>query len=165
VGRRLVLVGHGLRERLVLGPRGLDESSEIRSAWVRRYRCRRCDAITTVVPRGIARRHAYGVVAIVLALGKWAVEERSAREVRGEVSPFGIVGTTAATGWASLGRWARGAARLFPGLPALCEPTQRALAGHVLAFVASFAPRTTGALLLDALEGASHAAARWTSEV
>src|SRR5690606_13407354 len=121
--------------------------------------------IATVVPRGVVRRHAYGAVAIVLALGKWALEERPAREVRDEVSPFGIVGATAAIGWASLGRWARGAARVFPGLPALREPTQRALARRVLAFVASFAPRTTGALLLDALEGASHAAARWTSEV
>ena len=127
-GKRLVLVGHGLRERNVLGPRALDDASEIRSVGVRRYRCRRCDAIATVVPRGVVRRHAYGAVAIVLALGKWAVEERPAREVRGEVSPFGIVGATAAIGWASLGRWSRSASRMFAGLASPTECTRRELA-------------------------------------
>lgn len=116
-----------------------------------------------VVPRGVARRLLYGVFAIVLALGKWAALQRPAKEVRREVSPFGVVGALAAAGWASLGRWASRATRMFPGLPTLHEPTRRALARRVLAFVASFAPRTTGALLFDALEGASHAAARWPS--
>jgi hypothetical protein len=147
----------------VLGPRAVDDPPEVRSILARRYRCRRCGAVVVVVPEGVGRRIAYGVVAIVLALGRWAVDGRPAREVRAEVSPFAIVGATAASGWRSLGRWTRTVERLFPGVPQFIEPTCRARARRVLAFAASFAPRTTGALLVDALQGAARAA-RWTSE-
>jgi hypothetical protein len=116
-----------------------------------------------VVPEGVGRRIVYGLFAIVLALGRWAFDRRPAREVRSWVSPFAIVGASAASGWSSLRRWARTAERLFPGVPPFTEPTQRAHARRVLAFVASFAPRTTGSLVFDALHGAARAA-RWTSE-
>jgi hypothetical protein len=116
-----------------------------------------------VIPDGVGRRIAYGLFAIVLALGRWAFDQRHAREVRTEVSPFAVVGTSAAIGWSSLGRWVRTVERLFPGVPRFTEATRRAHARRVLAFVASFAPRTTGSLVFDALHGAARAA-RWTPE-
>jgi hypothetical protein len=50
------------------------------------------------------------------------------------------------------------AGRLFPAVPTFVEQTCRQKAQRLLALVASFASRTTGAVLVDALAGAVHAA-------
>jgi hypothetical protein len=95
--------------------------------FVRRYRCRSCEAIVTVVPRQVlARRHfAAGAIAQALFV-------------------FGKLGATAATAAARIGSWARGAGawrtvrrwltaieagRLFPGVrgaPPTWSPRRRA---------------------------------------
>ena len=60
--------GHGLRERQVRGPArplGQPETAVIR---IRRYRCRLCGGLTTVLPRGLTARRHYSASAIGLSL-------------------------------------------------------------------------------------------------
>ena len=52
-GDPIGLVGHGLRERTVLGPWGFGAPPEEVTFRARRYRCTRCRAVLCVVPRGI----------------------------------------------------------------------------------------------------------------
>ena len=82
----------------------------------RRYRCQGCGAVIVVVPRSVVGRRLYSAGAIALALAAWAVNGQTPTAVRGRVSPHRLVGPTAASGWASLRRWARAvrAGRLFP---------------------------------------------------
>lgn len=99
----------------------------MRVVLVRRYRCRACKAIVTVVPRQVLARRHFAAGAIALAL-----------------FVFGRLGATAATAAAQIGSWARGtgawrllrrwltaveAGRLFPGVrgaPPTWSPRQRA---------------------------------------
>ncbi len=105
-GKPLGLHGHGVRERLQLGPVELDGEPRELGVWVRRYRCRHCRAVCAVVPRGVLPRRRYSARAVALALCLWALEREPAREVRRRVSPFRHVGPSAEAGWASLRRWA-----------------------------------------------------------
>lgn len=102
------LHGHGVRERMRLGPEALGGRSVVASIHVRRYRCVRCTAVLVVVPRGVLPRLRYGSVAVALALALWSVEGLSASAVRRLVSPFAFVGHDARRTWRSLRRWARG---------------------------------------------------------
>jgi hypothetical protein len=157
-GRALGVVGHGLRERLMLGPRAAGDASAVRTLTARRYRCKRCATVLLVVPRGIVRRHLYTLHAIVLALVMWALDGKPAKLVREVISPFRVVGATAAVGWASVTRWARDSYRIFAGAPPPRESTRREQAALLVAHVAAFAPRTTGSLRVDSLLGAERAA-------
>src|SRR5262245_55650155 len=67
-GAALVLVGHGLRERQARGPAEPQSRPETRVLRVRRYRCRLCGGLTTVLPRGLTARRHYSASAIGLAL-------------------------------------------------------------------------------------------------
>lgn len=51
LGETLTLHGHGLRARQVRGPIDEHEPPIERVVRVRRYRCLRCNAVVTVVPR------------------------------------------------------------------------------------------------------------------
>lgn len=134
-GQGLRLHGHGVRERMRLGPEELGGRSVVASIAVRRYRCLRCSAVLVVVPRGVLPRLRYGAVAIALALARWGVDGLSAAYVRAEVSPDRYLGHDARRGWRSLRRWARA-----PPWPVTVTgaPRQRAariaqdLAGHAL---------------------------------
>ena len=64
----MVLVGHGVRERQVRGPSSPGGEPETRVVRVRRYRCRLCGGLTTVLPRGLTARRHYSASAIGLAL-------------------------------------------------------------------------------------------------
>lgn len=160
-GRARRVVGHGVRERVVLGPIEPEGSPGVRTILARRYRCLGCRAVLTVVPSGVARRMLYTVLGIVLAISRWSVDGQSPIRVRAQISPFRVTGPTAAAGWASLRRWVRKASAVFPGArpPPAGPLRERAIA--LLSWVASFAPRTTGALRLDAVSGAVRAT-RWT---
>ncbi len=68
---------------------------------VRRYRCRCCNAVLVVVPRGVMRRRHFGAAAIALALLRFGAGARVV-EIRREV---GGHGETAA--WPTLRRWVR----------------------------------------------------------
>ena len=97
------LVGHGTRERTLLGPPGPDRRPEQLSLLLRRYRCRGCGAVVVSAPRGVLRGLLYGAAAVALALGLWAdglagwrVREQNRREVeqrRRAVARLALVAT------------------------------------------------------------------------
>jgi hypothetical protein len=107
-GGLLGLHGHGFRDRQIRGP--LDPESA--PTWVviacRRYECTTCDAILTVVPRGIAPRRHYGHAAIAMALTLWAIVDAPIVEVRRRVCAWRITDESS-TRWPTLERWARAA--------------------------------------------------------
>jgi hypothetical protein len=131
-GRRLH--GHGVRERMRLGPEELGGRSVSTTVAVRRYRCVRCHAVLVVVPRGVLPRLRYGAVAVALALARWAVESVPAARVRAEVSPDRHLGHDARRGWRSLRRWARGSP-----WPVTATGTPREQAARVVQFLAGHA--------------------------
>lgn len=108
VGGGLGLHGHGLRDRQVRGP--LDPDGP--PTWVviacRRYTCTACDAILTVVPRGIAPHRHYGFAAIAMAFALWAIVEAPIAEVRRRVCAWRLT-EESSTRWPALERWARAA--------------------------------------------------------
>lgn len=112
VGGGLGLYGHGLRDRQVRGPQEPDGPP----TWVviacRRYACTACDAVLTVVPRGIAPRRHYGHAAIALAFALWAIVGEPIAEVRRRVCAWRI-SQERATRWPALARWARTARDSF----------------------------------------------------
>jgi hypothetical protein len=76
----------------------------------RRYRCVRCGAVLTVVPRGVAPRRHYGHAAFAMALTLWAIERDPVATVRGRVCAWPIT-SESVTRWPTLQRWARAARR------------------------------------------------------
>ncbi len=151
-----MLHGHGIRGRLVRGPLRPDGTPEEVEILVRRYRCQRCGAVLLVVPRGVLRSRLFSVSAIALALALWALHRLSAREVRRRVSPWSIVGDTAAGGWASLRRWVRQAPQLFPGVrPCPDDWTDRQRAERIVTTLAALAPSADGSLTERVFVGAA----------
>ena len=114
-GRSLGLHGHGTRPRGLWRALALAAPTVVGEILVRRYLCQLCDRSVTVVPRGVLWRRLYGATAIATALALWAVERQPAPQVRTTVSPWPLVGATAAVGWCSLLRWSAAirAGRLF----------------------------------------------------
>jgi hypothetical protein len=146
------LVGHGIRERQMLGPCTVEGRPEVLILRLRRYRCRHCGVIVTSAPAGLLRYVLYGAVAIALALGLWAHARQSGVRVRARVSPW-KAGTERWHGWRSLRRWARSAARLWPGLQvAAVEARQQALL--VVTQLAARAAEASGAIVVLACSGA-----------
>lgn len=84
-GAALVLVGHGLRTRQVRGPADARSTPEIRTLRVRRYRCRLCGGLTTVLPRGLTARRHYSASAIGLSLCLYGMQRLSLGETRRRV--------------------------------------------------------------------------------
>ena len=76
---------------------------------VRRYRCRGCNAVLVVVPRGVMRRRHFGAAAIALALFRFGAGARVV-DIRREVGGHGE-----SAAWPTLRRWIRagGQARLW----------------------------------------------------
>lgn len=147
-GQALRLHGHGVRERMRLGPEELGGRSVCATIAVRRYRCTRCDAVLVVVPRGVLPRLRYGAVAIALALARWSVEGVAAARVRAEVSPDRHLGHDARRGWRSLRRWARS-----PPWPVTATGPPRERAARVAQYLAGHAP-ASGSLTALACAGA-----------
>lgn len=110
----MVLVSHGLRERQVRGPAQTAEEPETRVVRVRRYRCRRCGGVTTVLPRGLTARRHYSASAIGLALCLFGLRGLSIKETRWRVCTWRVGFET--TRWTTLSIWiaAVGLGRLFP---------------------------------------------------
>jgi hypothetical protein len=157
VGAPLVIVGHGLRERGVDGPADPgDEPASIDLA-VRRYRCRACDAVLVVVPRGVGRSVRYSLSAIAFALALWGYARRSASATRAATSPAQARGFASPEQWSSLRRWTACASALF-GAPT-ATGTLRERASKIAAWLASYAPLPTGSVPRDAFFGGRFAAA------
>lgn len=111
----MVVHGDGTRERQVWGPRSPDGAPELTTIRARRYECQGCGACMVVVPADVLPGRLYSGPAIALALALWALLGMAAAAVRTRISPFSIVGATAAGRWITLRRWAldAGRGRLF----------------------------------------------------
>ena len=143
VGGRLGLHGHGLRERQQRGPAAPDSAPVLRVVVLRRYRCVACAAVIAVVPRDVESRRHYSRPAIALALALWSLTSLPPAEVRRRISPWPVVGATAAAeGWVTLRRWARAgrAGRLFGAVSRPQVGTLRHVAGHLAAVARGHVP-------------------------
>ena len=121
-GAGVVLVGHGVRERQIRGPATSQGKPEIRVIVVRRYRCRLCGGLTTVLPRGLTARRHYSASAIGLSLCLYGMRRLSMGETRQRVCtwPIGFEMER----WTTLPSWlaAIEEGRLFAGVRP-CPPT------------------------------------------
>jgi len=126
MGGCLQVVGHGLRDRQIRGCIDADGAAVCITIRVRRYRCRVCGAMMTVVPLGVAARRHFGAGTLGLAVSLFG-HGCQARRIR---ERLGGLGAPEVHGWVTLRRWTaalvRGSllARLGP-LP-LAEPRARA---------------------------------------
>ena len=102
-GAGLVVVGHGLRERQVRGPAAAFGVPQIRTVLVRRYRCRACRGITTVLPRGLTARRHYSASAIALSLCLYGMRGLSLGETRRRVCAWPVC--SAPDRWTTLATW------------------------------------------------------------
>jgi len=117
---RLVIVGHGLRDRTVLGP--VDHEDQVGQAiefGLRRYRCRACSSVLSVVPREVVFRRRYSAYAIAWALALFGLLGLAVTGVRECVTGWRAESWTTNLSWAALKRWTWAVRdqRLFPSLP------------------------------------------------
>jgi hypothetical protein len=153
VGGRLGLWGHGLRERQLCGPGTPTAAAQVVVVLARRYLCCACGTVVLVVPAEVAPRRHYSRCAIGLAMALFGIARQSAAEVRRRVSPFGVVGTTAASGWATLRRWVAAVRRggLLSRVRAVPAAwTARQAAERIASSLAAQAPPSCSALALEA---------------
>lgn len=145
-GAPLVLHGHGIRERMMLGPDAPGGRPVERVVVCRRFRCTACGAVMLVVPRPVLAGRRYTANAIALALALWGhfTGSTTAEAVREHVAP----GEFFEGGWRSLRRWTRAiaAGALFPGYVGvgvmLAGVRLREVARRVGSWLAGFAPTT-----------------------
>lgn len=149
-----MLHGHGVRERLVVGPTDLGGRPREVVVMARRYECQGCGVVVMVVPRGVLPRLRYSLVAVVTALGAWGYEGRAGWRVRAEVSPWASSGDERMHGWRSLGRWVSGLVASGLYVDATAPPRTRA--GAIATQLAALAPLPTGVVATDAVCGALH---------
>lgn len=145
-GASLGIVGHGLRERQLLGPPGPGQVPKMVLLLVRRFLCK-CGAVLTVVPCETIPGRLYTSSAVGWALALFGVQKLSAAEVRRQTSPWTIIGQIALTGWATLRRWIRAirAGTLLSGLRASpSDFTARQVAERAALGLASLGPPPSG---------------------
>lgn len=164
-GASVVLHGHGVRERMMLGPEAPSGEARLQVAFCRRLRCTACRAVVLVVPRPVLTSRRYTANAIALALALWGHFADSAEAVRERVAP----GRYFEGGWRSLHRWIRAVAAgaLFPGYVGvgvtLAGVRLREAARRIGSWLAGFAPATPAegpvgeALWALAFRGGEHA--------
>lgn len=118
VDGKVVLHGHGLRERTLVSP--LDAEGEPRSCdlLLRRYACQRCKAVLTVGPRGLVPWRRYSAMVIAVALWLWGVRQLTDPAVRERTSPVADEGLSRPERWTTLRRWGRAVreGRLWPSV-------------------------------------------------
>lgn len=157
-GGALVLVSHGLRERQVRGPAGATGAPETRVLLVRRYRCRRCKGITTVLPRGLVARRHYSASAIGLALCLYGLQMLTLEETRKRVCTWQACFEPKR--WTTLRGWATAIdqGRLFPMVrPMPAGSSLRERASRAASTLCAFAV-AGGSLAAQVFEGAARAA-------
>lgn len=124
---RLVLHGHGLRERQLRRVQALGEAPALLTIQARRYACQRCGAILLVVPLAVGPRRLFDLATIAFALARWLADGVASRAVREEVSPLCIVGDSARRAWGQLRRWRQRAVEICVrhGQSPTTAPSQR----------------------------------------
>lgn len=115
-GRRLAVIGHGVRERQVRGPAAPGERPRVSVVLVRRFLCLVCGAVMTVVPEGVLAGRLFSGPAILLGLFLWGVRAQSQQRVREAINPRSGLRSR---GWRALNRWTRAAqsTALWTSLP------------------------------------------------
>lgn len=159
VGARLVIVGHGLVRRQLRGPLEPGGAPQQLDIVLRRYRCRRCDAVLMVGPRGLVPRRWYGAGAMACAIAAYARGATSSA-ARAATAPAAHTGASSIERWITLGRWLDAAERgdLF-ALRGLERMPRRVVAEQVtLALAARGGHVHGGDLAHSAFAGASLAA-------
>jgi hypothetical protein len=141
-GKAVVLVGHGTRERQVRGPCWPGEPPGILVVRIRRYLCRRCGAITTVLPQGLVERRYYSSSAIGLALLLYGVRREPMQQVREAVCAWSVTFESPQQ-WNTPGKWLKAVSeqRMYSQVrpwPPSYVPRQRA--ERVASTLLSFAP-------------------------
>lgn len=163
VGRALGMWGHGVRERQQRGPLEPFGKPVVIVLRVRRYRCRACQAVVQVVPRGVLALRLFSAAAIGLALVLFGVRGGAMTAVRERVNPWGRVGETAAASWLTLRRWigAIRDRRLFPSVRAApAHFTARQVAERAAMTLTALAAPGGSAEAIEALVFAGAARAR-----
>lgn len=158
LGTALVLVGHGLRERQVRGPADSQAPPQITTIAVRRYRCRLCGGLTTVLPQGLTARRHYSASAIGLSLCLYGMQRLSLTETRRRVCAWRV--GFEPERWTTLPKWiaAIDAGRLFAQVrPSPQSFTLRERAERAASTLCSLA-LCSGSLDEQAFEGAALAA-------
>lgn len=152
LGGPLALWGHGFRDRQVCGPRSPDTPGVVDVVLARRYQCQTCGAVVVVVPAEVAARRHYSRAAMGLAMALFGVGLETAAVIRRRVSPFHVVGSTAARGWATLRRWIRAArdGELFRVRAIPSAWTARQAAERIATSLAAQAPPSCSSLSLEA---------------
>jgi len=142
VGQNLVVVGHGLRERQVLGVQAFGGRPLNRAVNCRRYRCLQCQCVMVVVPAGVFGCQRYTLLTIALAL-VGVVDGVAASRLRKQLSPL----ETFEEGWASIRRWLRAVrvGKLFRWILGVSEQAGRGLAQRVVTVLAATAGRRPSA--------------------
>jgi hypothetical protein len=155
----VVIVGHGLLQRQVLGPQTATSVAEAIEVTLRRYRCRACNAVLMVGPRGLVARRLYGAGAIALAFAAYG-HGATGPAIRTQTSPSRVVGGSAAERWVTVERWIEAARRgdLF-AVTGLGGLDRRSVARQVVLVLAARGGRLLGEDLTQAaFEGAAIAA-------
>jgi hypothetical protein len=142
-----VIVGHGLVARQVRGPSERGGTPEQSLVMLRRYRCRACEAVLVVGPRGLLRRRWYSAGAVGLALLGYGAGASSA-SVRAQTSPSRAVGGSAVEQWVTLRRWVEAArSGVLFGVGGLLGDAARSVARQVAQVLAARAGRELGGAL------------------
>lgn len=157
LGTPLVVVGHGVRGRVVWGPPQINEVALAAKVTQRRYRCRACRAVIVVRPRGIANHVRYSATAIALALFRWAHEGLAGHEVARQVSPQADRLYTRQHGWRQLCRWSKGANRIWLRLRPVTVVTTLEVATAVITQLAAHRQNGATSKLAQVWDGAHHA--------
>jgi hypothetical protein len=115
------VVGHGVRRRQLRGPLRFGDDPGEMEVEVRRFRCLRCRAVVSVGPPEALRYRLFSAVAITWALALFGVERHPSAVVRRRISPWRVLGATAARSWRTLRSWLRSATKgqLLPGASAM----------------------------------------------
>jgi hypothetical protein len=136
-----VLRGHGPSKRQLIGAASLGEQPAKQTVPCRIYFCPKCTHRTVVVPLEHSGVFRYAMTTIVMALAMWGLEQRSAGEVRYELSPIPPQGFAEHRLWPSLHRWVRERHRLWPNLIVHERATGRATAAAIASSLIAKLPR------------------------
>ncbi len=161
MGGKIMLHGHGSKERQQRGPPTADGEPVVSTLKVRCYHCQRCGAVIRSAPKTVCYRRLYSAPAIGFALALWGLMRLSVAEVRARISPWKILGASAPQRWQTLRRWAQAvrAQTLFACVRKCPEHfTLKQIAERAAATLASLSQRAESALDLaaQAFSGAAH---------
>lgn len=138
-----MIIGHGLRDRQVRGPLEHNDPPRTRVVRVRRYLCRRCDAVLVVLPRGVVARRHFAAAAIAWAFALVGLLGRTQSVAWAAVSAWGEPRST----WITLRRWASAVVdgRLFAGVRGIARGAPLTqIAARVATVIRSMSPLRGG---------------------